>query len=681
MYDKVKKIRKQMMSSKTSGNLGDYDLRKLELDLAIRHYKMDPLTFYTNHQYDNQIKKRRINKLTNGGNGRVALIEWLSLPDEIRKEIVAHFGAPEKRLKNAGFVKYLEFDNKALSYFKEFKKSDHEGLTPSQINKWVAQANVFNAVTRILDEHHRDKRAFGKGVLTLWKNISIAINELNPQILEKYPHGLGSNWKRLRQKYEKYDENGYESLLHSGINNDNSKKIKGENADWILASYCQPNKPSAALVLTKYNVKALKNGWPTLTLGAITKWLNMPENKRLWRLARDGREAYNNEFGYHIKRDRESLFPNSWWAIDGSKLDWTHLYDNQMNMAAKLKIDVVIDVFSEKILGWSLSTSETYIDHFKALKMAVNNSGCRPYLINYDNQSGHKAKKMQDLYSSIVAKNGGVHLPNKAKRHSNVIEQIFGRLQQQVLNQLWFSDKQSIKAKSRSNQVNVDFLLENKNRLYDTKQLNKAWELCVNLWNEASHPKHKNLSRNEVYIKETPMKEEFGFMDQVNTFWINETRAKRYYKGGMPLTVNGVKFEYEVYNSSGEIDLEFRRKYIGAKFIVKYDPEHLNNFIQLWKEDQDGNRTFIANAEPKRKHKQVPVLMNAGDKSKFLKDFGVVDQELQRDLAAINNLRVKTGITPDKLIEETDLAIKLGGNLDKETRNKVESKMAWANGL
>ena len=69
MYDKVKKIRKQMMSSKTSGNLGDYDLRKLELDLAIRHYKMDPLTYYTNHQYDNQIKKRRINKLTNGGNG------------------------------------------------------------------------------------------------------------------------------------------------------------------------------------------------------------------------------------------------------------------------------------------------------------------------------------------------------------------------------------------------------------------------------------------------------------------------------------------------------------------------------------------------------------------------------------------------------------------------------------
>lgn len=676
--DRIKSIEKQINTYLESGKQVEFMDAMMELKLLKSRYKSDPSTFITKSLYDKYKRLGRIITLTTGGNGREALVEWQSLRADIKHKVIQCVGYdPVAKTKNKKFTEYILKDADPFMFFKEYRKSNGDPLLDKQINKWTAQARVFNGITRLIESRSKTKKAFGESERVLWRNIAKAVHELDTK---DYPHGLGKNPVRLEAKYKKYiNEGGCVTLLHKGLENDNTLKIKGEMADWLLVMYSQPNKMTIPAILNKYNKVKDENNWPTITRRAYNDFLNKPENRRIWFLGRHGKKEWEKEYGYHTKRDKGNWFPNAWWAIDGSKLDWIHFYDNALKMAAKLKINPVVDVFSERIIGWSYSETENITDHFSAMKMAANNSQVRPYLISYDNQSGHKSPKMQELYTNLVAKSKGTHYPHKAYRSSNPIEQLFGRLQQQVVNQMWFSDKQSITAKNIDSRPNIEFINANKDRLMTKEQLVKAWEVCVHLWNSSKHPTFTELTRNEVYEMEAPMKEELGFLDMVELFWINETKPKKYYKGGIPLEVAGVKYEYEVLTSDGKIDLEFRRKYVGAKFIVKYDPEHLNKFIQLFQVDEEGNKRFIANAEPKRAHEQIPALMKEGDKERFNEDWKVVEMELQRDMAEIEALRKRTGITPEKLIDEHELMIKMGGKLPKKERLELESN--YINGL
>lgn len=345
-------------------------------------------------------------------------------------------------------------------------------------------------------------------------------------------------------------------------------------------------------------------------------------------------------------------------------------------MAAKLKINIVIDVYSEKIIGWSLSETENHIDHFIAIKQALNTAQTRPYLLNYDNQSGHKSARMQELYTNLVATDGGTHYPVKAYEKSNPAEQVFKRLQEQVINQQWFSDKQSIKAKSTNSHANMDFIRENKHRLYTKEELVKAWELCVQQWNNSYHPKFKDQTRNEVYRHPMAMSEPIGLLDIIHLFWINETKGSTYNREGITIQIGKRNYTYEVYDHNNRIDLEFRRKYVGAKFVVRYDPEQMDQYVQLIKVAADGQHTHVAYAQPKRGHESIPALLKDGQKAQWDEDFKVRELEYERDMAAYKALVARTGISRESLMDEQDLMIKMGGNLPKDLRNEVEANIS-----
>lgn len=674
MYDAIKRLEKRASDFMNQGDQESFMNCMLEVKLSKIEYKNSDKTFLTLYSYKAWIKRKKLNKLQSGGNGRVSLIEWDSLGEALKAKVINVIGYdPAKKTKNRTFKESIVHNEEASKFFKNYKKSNGDNMKDYQIAQCIARVNVFDAITALFDERESKRSAFGKSKTTLWKNLAKVINEI-PH--DEIPHKLPKDYRRLQNPYFKYIEESFTGVLPGGLENDNSKKIKGDVADWLLATYCLPNKPLVPPMVAVYNSICENKGWSPITVNAVTKWLEEPEVKRQWVLARHGKEEYNRQFKHHVSRKRENWFANAYWAIDGSKIDWIHYEDNVLGMAAKLKIDPVVDVFSEKIIGWSYSETESHIDHFTAVKMAMNNTGARPYLFTYDNQSGHKTTKMQELYSNIVAKSGGLHYPNKAKDHNSPVENVFKRLQQQVINQLWFSDKQSPTVRTMDNKPNMDFIKEFKHRLSSKADLIKAWELCVKLWNEAKHPHFEEMTRSQVFEMEAPMREDVSFLEMVDIFWVFNNRKSTYRKGGLSLTVGSFDYEYEVLDSNNRIDIEFRRKHVGGKFRVKYDPEHLNDFIQLYKEDAQGNMQFVANAQPKRKHESIPVLMNEGDKESWKQDYDVRELEYQRDLKAIEKLRMRTGITPEKLIEDQELMIKLGGELPKEQRLELDSVLS-----
>lgn len=604
------------------------------------------------------------------GYGNTAYLSYYDLPDIYRDICIAKLGDPKEVKTRNDLELYIQPDPVAVRFFAQHRTPADKALSKTEQRRRVDSCRVLNAIKRVFEDRKITAETFGKRKTKIWQNICDAVNALDT---DKYQFKLPGTWTRLKERYDLYVKHGYPIFIHKGEGNTNSTVIKGDIADYLLAKYCLPNKPTVPQVLADYEKERERHHWGTLTEQAINNWLNAPERRRIWVLARHGKEVWANEFRHNMTRKKDNWFPNCYWAIDGTKLDWIHTWEYSQNkLGAQLKIDVLFDVYSEKILGYSLSFTEKHTDHFKAIKMGVNNSGYRPYLFTYDQQGGHRSKRMQDLYDSLIAINGGTHYMHRSKAHNSPAEQLFNRLQQQEIKKFWFSDGQSITVRRDDNKHNPDFINENKHLIKSPEELKKAWEAVVYNWNNAKHPKFEQ-TRNEVYCHEMPKREEFNVLDIADKMWIKETKAITYRAHGLDLWVANKKYQYEVYDADGNIDLEFRRKNVGNKFIVRYDPEYLDEYVQLWTMNYDAEYVFVGIIEKKRTHEVVPVLMQEGDKEQWAKDYAVRDIELERDLNDYKKLMERTGITPQTLIEDQEFYIKTKQDRPKEERSEIEA--------
>ncbi|WP_281237884.1 hypothetical protein [Flavobacterium praedii] len=616
------------------------------------------------------VYRGQIKKVAKGGNGRRAMVAYESIPDRYKKIIRDRGIDPYASVKNIVFGDYMEWDYKAESYYSDYLLDNGKHLPEEKQREYTHQAIVFNATKFIANNVVVQKRFGGKK--EMWSRMQEAVGNLP----ETWTHTRYKNVLSFKRAIKRYEEEGYGSIVSGKWLNSNSTLIQGEVADFILAQYCLPIKHTVPELIRIYESVREAKGWKSLSERAVNAWLEKTEQKRIWMLARDGRDEYMKNFGHTVTRKRAEWFPNAWWAIDGTKLDLVHFANNKQKMAAELKINVVFDVYSEKIIGWDIAYSENHASHFRAIKMAVNESGCRPFLFTYDKQSGHTTSKMQDLYNRLPAK-GGTHYSHKVGRKSSPAEQIFNRLQQQVISKMWFSDKQGIKVKETRNKPNTDFIVEYKSALPTVDEFNKIFTALVNRWN-AGKQDDWELNRNQRYNEETEHREEINIMDQLSMFWIDETKVKKYYPHGMPLTVEGKDYLYEVYDETNNVDLDFRRKYVGENLIVRYDPERLDEFVGLYELTPSGEKRFVAYAQSKRMHESIPVLMKENSKALLLQDVETRDLELKRDQEAYERLIERTGISRESLIEEQELMVKFQGHLPKELQMETDTNSFYS---
>ncbi len=657
-----------------------YQNNKLSIPANILYEDLELITYNT---YRSWCTRGKLVRTKEGkGKGNTAWVSYYDITEQwVKNAIKAYLGDPKEVVVINLLEDYIEQDYAAGMFYAAHRKPNGLPLSAEKQREKTTNAMILNAIKTVFNNK---TKVFGKQKTKIWENITDAVNDLAKQLnannTPKYQFSLPGHSRKLKEKYEEYMAQSYGLFIHGGEGAANAKKIHATNGDFLLAQYCLPIKLSIPEVLERYDIERLKHkNWSQLTNGAVYNYLYQPEKERIWTLQRHGREVYNRKYKRTVTREKSNWFPNCYWAIDGTKLDWIHFWDDSSNkMGAKLKIDVMFDVYSEKIIGWDLSFTESHIEHFKTVKMAINESECRPYFLTYDNQGGHKMARMQDLYSSLMAVNGGHHHPNKAKEHGNPAEPIFSRLQKQVINKFWFSDGQSITVKRDDNKVNIDFIEKNKHQLKTVEQLYAAWEAAVTIWNNKQHPLFKE-TRNQVYAHKMPMQEPISLFDIMDKMWIDQKKKPIIYRAhGLNFRLGDKKYLFEVYDADGNIDLDFREKSIGKKFIVRYDPSFLDGYIQLCDKDEKGNIIHIANAQPKRKVQEVPVLMKPGGKEQWAKDEAIKAIERNRDELKYTNLVDRTGITIEKEMEDQELLIKFKGNLTKVQRSKVEAEESFS---
>lgn len=608
------------------------------------------------------------------------LIEWDSINRHWQSCLILKFGEPKKIAQKQLFEKYYLIDVAANRFYRGYIfGEERRKLSEELIDEYTMNASVLNALKIIKEQSRTIRKNLGEQTVgNIWPMVTQEINDFRAIV----PHTLPPSQEALRKKYAQYEKVGYKSLISLKLGTSNAAKItrgSGKNGDWLLAMYCLPTKMSVPTLLEQYNLIREAKEWQAVTEQAVNNFLHEPAQKRIWMYKRHGVEEWKNEFGHTLSRDKSRWFPNVYWSIDGTKLDLIYLDTiidkktgkERTDIVANGKINIVVDIYSEKLLGWSLSETENMSDHFTAVKMAFNNAGHRPFLFTYDNQSGHKSKMMQDLYTNMVATNGGTHYPHQAYRHSSPVEGIFRRLQKQEVSPFWFSDKQSALVRTADNRPNMDFVSQHKHLLKTKEEMLQVWETIVHKWNSAEHPKFKGQSRNEVYAHEMKMKEEIDILDQVSMFWLNQTKAITYFGSGIQMKLHDKIYQFEVYDSEGVPDLDFRAKYVTEKFIIKYDPEYLDQFVKLYQETDNG-LVFVATAEKKKQFEVVPALMNEGEKALAMKHIEVDKKSIETIERIYKELAAKTGVTTEKLIEDQDLLIKYGGRLPKTERNDLE---------
>lgn len=602
------------------------------------------------------------------GVGTEALLSYHDLPQEYKDVCIENLGEPDDVIIRDDLSPMIKPDAMAARFFERHRNPDGKALSEKKKIERITSCMILNALREIIEKNPNARG--NKSKTKVWENLSDAVNNLNTK---RWKHILPTSAKNLKIRYQRYIKEGYASFIHAGEGNQRTVAIKGEIGDYILAMYSLPIKFTIPEVLDRYNEVKEENEWRDLSESAIHKFLYKPENERVWTLARHGKEAYDRKYKHTIKRDKRRWFPNCYWAIDGTKLDLAYLNTETNKMEAYARIDVIFDVYSERIIGWSLSETESMTDHFRAVKMAVQVAGVRPYLFTYDKQSGHTSNKMQEIYSELVAKDGGTHYSHRAREHNSPAEGIFRRLQQQCIQKLWNSDGLGITTKTDQSKMNADFIAENIHKLPTREEILKQWEFIVREWNSAKHFDKKHKTRNEVYNEEMLISEPLELSEIMRLMWIEEKKKPITYKAhGITLIVDKQEYIYEVYDREGQIDLEFRRKFVGEKFIVRYDPDAMDGHIQLLKENQFGEKYFVAYAEPKRAFEVVPKLMMEGEKEQALRDMNIRTAERDRDAQAYKDLVARTGISPERYIAEQELAIKTQGRNPKKINIQVD---------
>ena len=381
---------------------------------------------------------------------------------------------------------------------------------------------------------------------------------------------LPANYSRLMEKLRTYQQDGYSSLISRKFGNANSQKISAEAGEWLCAYYSNPF-PKATIEQTwmDYNAVAPSMGWDTLEHhNTVYQYLHRSDVYQRWYGNREGWNKAKEAFMPQARNLRASMRDALWFA-DGTGLNFI-ANDSKMQ-----RVYWVIDDYSEVILGWDIAQSENETSVYRAFKAAINFSGQKPYEIRYDQSSANI--KIGAFLDNIA---GRLHFACEAYNgKSKSIESVTGRFQQQVMKEWFFFSGQNRGSRAERSLANIEAQLEVRKLIPDFKTISLVFGECVKQWNAAPHPKIAGKTRLEAYLESVnPEAVAFSEIDAVEAFWNTSSRPIAYNAAGISIQLGKAKYLFEVY-ANGQPDMEFRKKYIGEKFIVRYDPEDMS---QAW---------------------------------------------------------------------------------------------------
>lgn len=522
------------------------------------------------------------------GRGVKALIDVMTMPKEIQQELITRYGLPEKPTLKAEVVEVAR-DVKALNYFNQYRYYNGQGEEQSLPSDIILEYTLNASVLNVLIQEEKRLRAMGNKLNNNRTDIGGILLSLSEALRREYGHNLPASERRLREKLRDYKKKGYATLISRAMGNSNSTKITEEAGEYLVAlKLSKLPTLSHEDILEAYNYKCKETGWkPLESIQALRNYLYSPAVKPKWYGGRVGELTAYQVYGYKHKttmpEKRDAL-----WYIDGTKLN---LYYNKEGKLATAMVVEVIDAYSDCLLGYAITEAEDFQAQYRAVRMALEKAGHRPYELVHDNQGGQTSKVAKEWFDRIAL----VHRTTQPNRpQSKTIENLFGRFQQEVLKRMpWFTGA-NVTAKGEENRPDLEWIKANLNLL--PRSLEELEEQYVALREEWNLRKHHRTGVARIEMYETSHNEAltpFTEADYEALCLLTRSRTIRFEGRGLVLESGKQEYAYDAYTETQDgkllVDFEWRLKNIGQEFVVRYDPKDLSK-LYLYKETANGLR-------------------------------------------------------------------------------------------
>lgn len=579
---------------------------------------------------------------------RCILVKYDDLKPSVKCVVDALFGKAIKDAGKSDIQTLLELHPDDVRMLREHILPDGTSL-PQEAQEKYARACSY--IRLLADTPRSTHKRMGHATTHAWFT-AVAACFLAEGI------DLPGTYAPLRRKLREFAAVGAVAVVSGKWGNANRRIIQGEIEDFLISTYALPTKPDVEKVMLRYAEEAKGKGWPALSRDAVWTHLHRrPEVRRRWYLGRHGEKAWKAEFGHLLKR-LPPTFRDAMWCSDGTKLNI--FYQQKGGIAALMQVYVVMDVYSERILGWSLGCSENFRMQYEAMKMAFRFAQAKPLQMQYDNQSGHNKAESQDFFTRASK----LHFPAMPRNpQSKPVESLIGRFQKEVMREDWAFTGQNITATRLDSRPNMEFIEAHRNELPTLEELPARVQRQIDQWNGRTHP-HLSQSRDAAYAKSTnPRHIPLDILDMVELFWHTTAKPITYRKDGLTLQVGEQRHTFEVYDREGHPDEAFRRMYIGAKLYVKYDLDDFGQ-VMLYNEQMH----CVAAAQAKQLVAMAVVDLRPGDRATIDHSLALRKRELANTWAELEDHNQRSGIDPETLVERAPYA-----TIGKEELARAES--------
>lgn len=502
-----------------------------------------------------------------------------TLPYKYRREVYKRYPDLNAQAAAKPFIDTIEPDWKAIDYFETFKFENGGGnLSPEKVVEYSNNAAILNSFRKWLEGSDSERKKASqprcpKG--DFWRSAAAALD----RIADGYPNSLPRNQRRLQDKFNQYQKDGYRILISDKHNNINASKVDTEEKVSVLTAICAiPNNFDNEFIAKCYNNTAEKLGWESITAGTVAN--HRKQHGLLIDALRKGSTNFSNTKAMQAARRRPGA-AMLMWSLDGWDAELYYQKRNDKGIVTytnRKVIEVVIDPCCDFPIGYAIGDGEDSNLIVEALRNAANYTrelfGQRYRTCQI--QSDHFAiKAMSPYYATIADKVTPARVRNSK---SKVIERYFLTLNDTYCKTQINWSGYGITA-DKENQPSSEYLNLVKRDFPDEAGVIKQLETIIAL------ERAKKIEKYMKFWEVTPPERRLPLSEEKYLLRFGKTTGYTNVLEGSGLRprIEGKKYQYDSF------DIKFRElSYM--RWEVLYDASDLSHVLAV---SEDGKRRFL----------------------------------------------------------------------------------------
>lgn len=522
----------------------------------------------------------KMNKVaTARGLGNIARIDFDSIPDRFKVQIVKKLGYPPKKNTQNLILNHYKDDYEAQDFYANYLLDDYRSLPVETQKEYTINAQMLQAIDIYIKEMVTFRKSRGgKAALTkIWEDASLASEDVK----EQTGHTLPKSVRRLKEKLEEFKKESYSALISENFGNKKAVKVKDSQQGATLRQLLRDHRNlDNEQICNIYNTVAKIQQWSELSASTVgnyrTKWnlLTIAGTK--------GVKAFDNNVAMHVKRVAPSS-PLLFWTVDG--WDAELLYQktgaglkgqNVTTYHNRLTMVVVLDPSVKYPVGYAIGTQENAALIKSALRNAVQHTeelfGKKHKVLQI--QADNYAKKEMTSFYEILSDKFTPAKVGNAK--SKVIEPWFKYFNKTYCQLAPNWSGQGVKSKL---QPNDEYL--NKIRHSFPDQEGCIMQLTRMIEMERERLKDQYIQAYEAMPKEA--RKAISQQEYLQHFGETTGFTNRVSHNGLHVAINGKKLEFDSF------DVNFRM-HAQLDWTIKFDSNNLNEVLAY---NEEKNISFM----------------------------------------------------------------------------------------